>query len=779
VVYLLFFLSGAAGLVYEIAWSRSLGLFFGHTAHAAAVVLGAYFAGMALGYWLAGRISARLKAPLAAYGIAELIVAAWALLTPHLLALYSRPGLAALLNHDDPGIQLAVRALVTFLTLLPATIALGATLPFIAQHVASAAGALAIDGRRIALAYACNTAGAFMGVMLATYVLILHIGVQGSGNLAAGLSAACGLTAIWWSKHSASLRAERSVTDERSRAQLAPSWYVLAALSGLGTLGLQVLYTRLFALTFHNSTYTFGGVVAVFLIALSLGSWLSARLGHRLPPTPGAAIACALGAPVILLGVAVFQNMTRLGYFAAGADFTQYILAALGLIALVVLVPTTLLGAVLPYAFAVAPEGSAVGRLTAVNTICAAIGALATSFILLPAFGLWTCFALYALVYAVAGVIVLAGHWDAGRLALPALGLGLLLAAGVVGTQWPRSVKHGMELLYERDTAYGLVTVLEQRDSGERWLKQNNHYTLGATSGSLSEERQGHIPLMLHPEPREVCFLGLATGITAGAALAHSSIEHATAVELIPEVVEASAYFASYNDGFLTDPRAETVVNDARHYLYATERRFDVIVSDLFVPWHSQTGYLYTVEHYRAARARLAEGGIFCQWIPLYQVGPSELKLIADSFASVFPVVTVWRGELESTNPLLALVGSEEPLAVDGTALMVRWAQAEKARGKSDDVIRQGKDLLQLYAGSWPRTESTWLNTDDFPRVEFLAPITHRDRVKLTKHRLVDYYNDVLLDLPLTGLAYTPLAAEPMPDLGVGRLRQRDEVPLS
>jgi spermidine synthase len=691
VVYLLFFLSGAAGLVYEIAWSRSLGLFFGHTAHAAAVVLGAYFAGMALGYWLAGRISARLRAPLAAYGIAELVVAAWALLTPHLLALYSRPGLAALLNHDDPGIQLAVRAAVTFITLLPATIALGATLPFIAQHVAQA-GTLAADGRRIALAYACNTAGAFAGVMLATYVLILHLGVQGSGNLAAGLSAACGLTAIWWSQRSAAPRPERSVTDEHSRSQLAPSWYVLAGLSGLGTLGLQVLYTRLFALTFHNSTYTFGGVVAVFLIALSLGSWLSARLGRRLPPTPGAAIACALGAPLILLGVAVFQNITRLGYFTTGADFAQYILAALGLIALVVLVPTTLLGAVLPYAFAVAPAGSAVGRLTAVNTICAAIGALATSFVLLPAFGLWNCFALYALVYTVA---------------LPALGLGLLLAAGVVGTQWPRSVKRGMELLYERDTAYGLITVLEQKDSGERWLKQNNHYTLGATSGYLSEERQGHIPLMLHPEPREVCFLGLATGITAGAALAHSS-----------------------------------------------------------------------VEHYRAARARLAEGGIFCQWIPLYQVGPSELKLIADSFRSVFPVVTVWRGELESTSPLLALVGSEQPLHVDGTALMVRWAQVEQAREDSDDVIRQGKDLLQLYVGGWPRNESSWLNTDDFPRVEFLAPITHRDRVKLTKQRLVDYYSDVLLNLPLTGIEYVPLAAEPMPGLGAGRLQQRDEIPL-
>ena len=124
------------------------------------------------------------------------------------------------------------------------------------------------------------------------------------------------------------------------------------------------------------------------------------------------------------------------------------------------------------------------------------------------------------------------------------------------------------------------------------------------------------------------------------------------------------------------------------------------------------------------------------------------------------------------------LTRSEKPLSVDATELMVRWAQVEQAREDSDDVIHRGKDLLKLYVGGWPRADGNWLNTDDFPRVEFLAPITHRDRVKLTKQRLVDYYCDVLLNLPLTGLEYAPLAAEPMPDLAAGRLLQRDSVPL-
>ena len=816
-VYLLFFLSGAAGLIYEIAWSRQLGLFFGHTVHAAAVVLAAYFAGMALGYWLAGRWAGRLQRPLAGYGVAELVVAAWAVATPHLLSSYAQPQLAGLLNHGDPNVQLAVRAVVTFLTLLPATIALGATLPFIAEHVSLAASGF--SARRIALAYGLNTAGAFCGVLLATFVLILNIGVAGSGYFAALVSAGCGLAALWLAGRqpvtraaalAAALRSEpksqrtpdSSVTQQSNEAtrahspaqagrplqtesgtRLSPSWYVLAGLSGWGMLGLQVLFTHLFAMTFHNSTYTFGGVVAVFLIALAGGSWLVARYAHRFPPAPWAAIACGAGAPAILLGVFIFQRFTRLGYFDAGPGFLIYILAALGLIALVVLLPVLLLGTVLPYCFAAAPSGArgagaAVGRLTAVNTICAAAGSLITSFWLLPVAGLWTSFAVYAILYAVLGVVVLGGRFSAGRLALPALGLAILVAAGIVLTQWPLSVvgKHS-RLVYEQETPYGLISVTKQ-DGGDLWMKQNNHYVLGATVGADSELRQGSLPLLLHPNPRQVCFLGLATGITAGAALDHREVEQAVAVELIPEVADAARLFAPYNNNILADPRAEIVINDARHYLYAADRQFDVIVSDLFVPWHSQTGYLYTVEHYRAARERLAPGGLFCQWLPLYQVGPIEFELIADSFSAVFPVTTIWRGELDEKSPLVAFIGSEEPLQLDASELTARVGRLPLPWCGRDPVITRGTNVPLLFVGQWHLRQSApisiaWLNTDNFPRVEFLAPVTRQAKVKLTGRRLLDYYDRVLLNLPLTGIDWTPPPYGPTLDLGLGRNRQR------
>jgi spermidine synthase len=781
VIYLLFFLSGAAGLIYEIVWSRQLGLLFGHTVHAAAVVLAAYFAGMALGYLLAARWAGRLRRPLAGYGAAELTVAAWALLTPYLMRLLALPPVAALLNHPDPALQLAIRALAAFFVLLPATVALGATLPCIAQHVAAGA-----DGvRRIALAYACNTAGATAGVLVATFALILLLGVTQSGNLAAALSAVCGLAALLLARSAGAwLRpgpvqqapAPAGITNQGVLAG-APeppqggAWYFLAALSGAGALGLQVLYTRLFALTFHNSTYTFGGVVAVFLLALAAGSAFVARYGRRLPPQPWAAAACLAGAALIPLSVSIFQHFTRLGYFTASGGFCGYIAAALGLIALVVLAPVFALGCVLPYCFSAAEagvnSGAQVGRLSSVNTVCAAAGALLTSFLLLPLLGLWPCFVLYAVLYGAAGLWLLRGRIR-GRLAWAycAAAAVICLALSAAICRWPQAVYGARtELAYQRETPYGMITVLRDREQGALWLIENNHYVLGATVGQDSELRQGRLPLLLHHKPREVCYLGLATGITASAALLDPRVEHVTVAELIPEVAAAARLFGPANSELLDDPRCELVINDARHYLYATPQSFDVICSDLFVPWHSQTGYLYTVEHYAAARKRLKPGGVFCQWLPLYQVGSREFEMIANSLARVFPVVTLWRGERGTDkSPLLALIGSEQPLELDGSQLTARLSEIRDPPWGREPLLTSGAALMNLYVGTWSSTpqDRAALNTDDHPRVEFLAPVTNRDDAMLKGPRLRDYYQ-TLARLPQNGLVYRPRQGEEAP----------------
>ncbi|MCB1217921.1 fused MFS/spermidine synthase [bacterium] len=805
-IYLLFLLTGACALVYEVVWSRQFGLLFGHTAQAAAVVLGAYFSGMTAGYLLAARLAGRLRRPLRGYAAAELLAALWALAIPWLLGLMQQGGAASLINSDNLTLQLTLRALLSFLLMLPATAALGASLPFVVQHLSSGGGD---HSRRITLAYSINTLGAFCGVLLATFVMILRFGIHTSLMLAAITAMGCAVLA-WLlpappepddaAPDPDSDSASHSVSDsDNATPPLAGHWYVLAALSGFAMLAIQVLYNRMFSLVFHNSTYSFGLIVAVFLTALALAGWLVSRRDTRELELQAARLAL-LSAVAILLGVVVFQRSTRLGYLgvslpllseleAVKHSFLGYMLAATGLIVLAIGLPVLLAGMLLPLCLRSLREhgldsGRLTGRLVALNTLSAAAGALSASFLMLPQLGLWHAFMLLSLLYLLYGLLRLAQLRRQRMLAgWGAVCLGLCLALAVAAN-WPVVTRQGRKL-FVRETAYGVVSVIEvdyERKSGdevivetERILRQNNHYTLGATRGSESELRQGNIPLLLHSDPQRVCFLGLATGITAGAALDHPHVEQLDVAELIPEVAEAARLFSADNNGIVDDPRSRIIVNDARHWLWGTDEQYDLIVSDLFVPWHSQTGYLYTVEHYEAARGRLAQGGLFCQWLPLYQLDARELELIADSMAAVFPSVTLWRGEFrDPQNPLLLLVGGEQAPELDADALTVRLARLPLHGGLPDPNLRNVQDLVQLYVGDWPRRSGALLNTDDFPRVEFLAPVSNRNDNELTGQRLQDYYWDVLLGLRRESLRYIPRRAEPMPDFNEGIHRQLD-----
>lgn len=741
-VYLVFFLSGAAALVYEISWSRQIGLLFGNTVGAAAVVLAAYFSGMALGTWGAARIMPRVARPLFGYGLAELTVALWALATPSLLGLLRVPAVAALVNSDHAGVQTATRAIVAFATLLPATAALGATLPFISQVVSPRE---APQPARITTAYGLNTAGAVAGVLAATFYMLLHVGVTASSYVAAAVSAVCGLAALMLPKKAAARDEKKNVegdgaanAEPGSGTMSTTSMHALAALSGFGTLALQVLYIRLFARIFHNSTYTFGGIVAVFLVALALASWACGALSRRVEPRRIIGWACLVGSVVIPASVILLSAVTGFHYFEPGGGFAQYVAASLGLIAVVIVPPVFLVGLILPALWletrSTAMVGQMVGKLASVNTIAATAGSLAASFVVLPTIGMWAGFACLSGIYLPGGALLSSQKpFRAPRLMVAAIGIAgvLWVCLGVLGTE--RSAGS----LFESDTAYGHIEVLERKDEGQErpdlWIRENKHYTLGATAGSQSELLQGRLPLVLHRAAKTVCYLGLATGITAGEALVDPRVEHVDTVELVPAVVEAAKFFADYNHNVAgnlgaqpaPDPRSTIIINDARHHLLASNTRYDVICSDLFVPWHSQTGYLYTVEHYQLCRARLAPGGLFAQWLPLYQLGARETALIADTFASVFPNTYVYADLIDPNMPRLALIGTEEPLA---------------------DPNR--REVRSLYRGRWPAHPGALLNTDEHPRVEFLAPVTHREHNLLSGERLERFRIDVLDRLP-------------------------------
>lgn len=634
--------------------------------------------------------------------------------------------------------------------LLPATIPLGATFPLVAEYL-SPRGRDA--GRRVALAYAANTAGGLAGVVAATVFLLVVVGVRASGYLAAGVCAACGLLAC---ALAAGRRGSPStIPPDRSHPSFPTGvpdrWWVLAAASGFGTLGLEVLYTRMFALVLHNSTYTFGAVVAVFLAGLALGAGLVSVAARRVRPGTLAVVAGGLGAAAVPASMALFVGLTGLEYFTAGDSLVGYLAGVFGLVVVVVLPPVTLLGMVLPAAFAAARPGGgrAAGRLAAANTLAAAAGALSASVLWVPWLGLWGAFGLMSALLALpaAAVLVLRNR---RRLAG---GFGAVVAAAVavvaVGPRQAaeRDPARGEEIVRRWETAYGWIDVVRTRKDGSLKVRENLHYRHGSTGANAAREyRQGRLPLLLHPRPADVAFLGLGTGLTAAPVVADRAVERAVVVELIPEVGEAARLLADANLGVVDHPKVEVRVDDARHYLLRTDRRFDAIVSDLFVPWESRAGYLYTVEHYATARRCLRPGGLFCQWVALYQVGPVEFELIADSFAAVYPETTVWWGQFDARYGMVALIGGDSPLVLDPGGLDARWDALGEPPGGPDPDLASPAGLPDLYLGGWPPRPGRRLNTDEHPWLEFTAPASQRAGRTLTGRTLRQYFDTVLGD---------------------------------
>ncbi len=770
---LLFFFSGAAGLLYEASWNRQLGLLFGQTVQSSSVVLGSYFLGMAIGYRLASSRAATLRRPILGYAACEAVAAAWALVIPFFLALASSRLGFALNVEGSPSLQVGVRALFAFAILMPSTIALGATLPFMAEHVSRDRS----SQTAVTAAYAANVAGAVVGVVVGTVYLLIFVGVTRTSYLGAGISLLCAVAAFFLPTPELARTAPKApVTYSTAARKETMRWQALAAVSGAGILALQVLYTRLFSLVLHNSVYSFGAVVAVFLLGLAGSSGAIAALRVRVDAERWLHTACQAGGIAIPGSLVMFLLQTKLTYFEGGDSFWSYIASVSALVGMVILVPVALLGAVLPLTWRAAEKqesaSSVVGRLTAVNTLAAATGALVASFVLLPLLGLWGSFVAVGAMYALAAVALFPAGRSLSNLAVGAATFGFAALAVFTARDF-----HGLQederLLDRWESAYGWVDVIKYEDSVNRQLRLNVHYGLGSTSAVTMERRQAHLPLMLHPNPKDVLFIGLATGITAGAALDHPEVERVDVAELVPDVVRGAATFGDYNRNIVTDPRAKIIINDGRHYLHGTEKRYDAIIADLFVPWESHTGYLYTTENYVAARARLNPGGLFCQWIPLWQLGARELEMIADTFAAVFPTTSMWYGKLDDHWTIVGLIGSEGRLEVDAERLLQRLAKRPPPIPRDKSWLDGPKELMEGYAGDWRPREGAVLNTDEHPRIEFLTPITAWTKdSRLKFETLKAYHADVLSKLPTENFVLRSASGE-LSDFGPARVVQR------
>ena len=775
-----FFLSGATGLVYEVLWIRMLGLVFGHTVFAVTTVLTAFMAGLGLGSWAFGRLADRQARPLRLYGLLEIGVGGFCLLVPVLLPVVERAYLA-LARSVSPSFlvfSLAQFVLVLALLLLPTTL-MGATLPLLSRLFVTEPGTL---GRRVGSLYALNTFGAVVGTALAGYVLLPALGMRATLTLAALVNLAVGGLIVLADLRLAALDeaaeasevippAEVNIVDAAEADRPLRLTLLGLAVAGAASMIYEVAWTRALSLALGSSTYAFTAMLLAFLLGLALGSAIFSRLFGARPLGLAAFGLLQLGAGVAALGILpAFERLPDAVVAALAISLSPaFVLSVQVALAIgAMLVPTLLIGAAFPCAVQIAVRGRDrvardVGRLYAMNTLGAIAGTVLAGFVLIPALGAQGTAKIAVVLNVVVGLVlvatafrVLAG-WQrvtAGALALAgSLGLVLIpawnatvMAAGaaIYPRQYQRFTGQGgvaraladSRLVFYRD---GLTATVSVHQEGPLTSLRVNGKT--DASNGLDMHMQlmlGHLPLLARPDSRSALVIGLGSGVTVGAVARHP-VERVDVVEIEPAVVTAAGFFRRENRDALADPRVHLAVGDARNFLLASGRRWDVIVSEPSNPWIGGVATLFSGEFYALARAHLAPGGVMVQWVDGYTIRPEDLKMIVKTFRTAFPATTMWHAHGMAD---FILLGAAEPQALDLGGAQAAWEASPELR---EDFARMGFRSPWAYLADFLLTEGETarltlgadLNDDDRLPLEFSAPKSLYRDTALTNYRMV------------------------------------------
>jgi spermidine synthase len=734
----LFAASGCAALIYQVVWFHQLTLAIGASALSLGVLLATFLGGLGLGSALAHRLDgprplaryARLELGIGVLGGAALVV------LPLLGGLY-------LAGAANGAADLALRALIASLALLPATTLMGATLPIAAAWFRRGAGRMRWTG----YCYAANTAGAVVGSVLTGFYLLRAYDIVIATAIAVALNLLAAAGAAWLARrHDAP--AEHSPLAPPATGPVPRSLYLVTALSGFAALIAEVVWTRHLSLLIGGTVYTYSLIVAVFLLGLAGGAGIGAAIGRR---GDSARMLVAVQALLAVALVAGAVAMARsLPYWPL--DVTMPTPAGVQLvldlvrIALVVLPAALMAGASLPLVLAAA-EGSTpsapriVGGLYAANTLGAIGAALLATFVLVPLLG--SAHALGVAVVASAGAAAVLLYAAAGTLGRRALAAGAAVAVGaalalVVPALPPALVAYG-RYLPTRGAGVEVVWAGEGLTASIAVTREPSgvlaYHNAGKTQASTYPQDMrlqrmlGHLATLLVAEPRSVFVIGLGTGTTAGAVALDPAVRRLVIAEIEPLVPHvATEFFRDVNFDVLRDPRVALQIDDGRHWLRVTSEKFDAITSDPLDPWVKGAATLYTREFWELTRDRLNEGGVVTAFVQLYESTSEAVRSQLATFLDVFPNGLVFANTVESQGYDLVLVGRRGEAAIDLDGLerrLDRGDYARVARSLREVDLDSGLDLVSTFAaqgrdlaGALARAERT---TDRNLRLQYLA----------------------------------------------------------
>jgi spermidine synthase len=675
-------------------------------------VLGAFFGGLAGGAWLLAARIERSARPGLWYAALEVVVGLWGLGLVLLLPSIAAPLARWLGPQPAPWLHAAAALVLPFVLLLPATLAMGATLPALERQLRG-------SGLPVLPAlYAGNTAGALVGLLAAVFLALPQVGVQATAAACAAGNLSCAAIAlVLWR---GARVAPAGVASPSPKAFGAIGWRLLC--TGLLGIGYEVLALRVLAQVSENTVYSYAVLLAVFLFGTAAGAALWRR-GAAGDEASVDRLLAVLAGCVLAGGVGLFFADSLVAWPARwiGPGFGPALLGEALAGAAALLLPSLAMGALFPALCGQAQaKGWPLGRAVGLNTIGAALAPALLGAWLVPLLGAKAVLAIVAMGYV---ALRSARSWQS-----PA-GAWVLAAAVALAVLAPPlrfiDVPEGGRVLLHQEGAMAAVSVVADADDVAR-LHINNRVQEGSTAGGIVEVRLAQLPLLLHEAPRRALFLGLGTGYTAHAAAIDADVQ-VRAVELLPEVARASQLFMLRP----TAPRAahpvEVVAGDARRWVQADDTRYDVVVADLFHPARSGAGSLYTVEHFQAVKERLAPGGLFCQWLALHQMDVATLRSIVAAFQQVYPEAVAVLASNGLDSPVIGLVARPDRPRWRFDAVARRIAAAGPKLATSLRGVHLGDgdavlgSMLADAAALRRFAQDAPANTDDLPVVAHRA----------------------------------------------------------
>ncbi len=754
---LLFFLfiTSFNALVFELVWTRKLSLIFGSHALAVSTVLTLFMFGLALGSLYGGRWIEKQSTPYRFLAFVQFGIGATSLFTLFLFPLVSwmYGPLFSILGEVNILFNV-ITFLLHALILVPPTFLIGAVFPIVVKLFHAEHGDV---GTTVGTCYFIDTWGSALGVLFVGFFSLWRYGIFKTSLFAAALNVLVGTILFFWFRNNTinTIDANPSGSSYSHQPGDKPQIQDLRVLvlfffSGFAALTLENVWIRSFGLAYGNSVVSFSLVVASFLFGLGLGGYLSPLFLRRFTNKVllFASIEFFIGLfSFLTILILPYLEHTFLFTFFSVETYTGFLLL-LGIASFFVLIiPTTLMGMTLPVLSAIyAPHGRSVGadvgRLFGINSFGSILGSLLTGFVLMYYLSLNNTIILASLIYLTIGVLFVL-FYDRRSLRLAIAVFALFLAVVIIlfaffyqpnyfyngsyyhGARRANSSayfedKNDYSLLFAKQSPYSLVSVATA--SGRTYVKINGRTE--ASTGDSTQSLLAHLPLLFHPSPSSVLNVGHGGGYTLGTALLYPDVQSVDDVEIDKVIIEAGDYI--YDNGNpLSDPRVHLIIADGRNYLFSTQKKYDIILTESSHIWACSS--LFTKEFYEIVKQRLHDGGIYSIWLPYYEMDDYDYAVIMNTISSVFGHVA----EFDFGNDLIILASEHEITVPDDIILSKLedtdagndFYSAKEAEDEAD--IEDAEFIEKHYFGDvrgYLQTKVgnvTELNTDDRPILEF------------------------------------------------------------